>query len=81
MLRRIPYIALLTVTGLMMGWMVNAPAQPPAAGQAGKPMGNDSEQLLEQLNLRNNEIQQMQGENLKNIYQQNKQGVQLKEAF
>ncbi len=52
---------------------------PPTA--AGKPVASESEQLLEQLQLRNSEIQQRQGENLKNIYQNPKSGVQLKEAF
>ncbi len=33
MLRRIPYVALLTVAGLMIGWIVNAPAQPPPPGK------------------------------------------------
>ena len=61
------------------------PAQMPAgaapAPATGKPMGNDSEQLLRQLQESNSMIQQMQGENLKNIYQNPKKGVQLKEAF
>jgi alpha-2-macroglobulin len=59
----------------------NVPAAQPAAPAPAKPMGNESEQLLRQLQESNEMIQQMQGENLKNIYQQNKQGVQLKEAF
>ena len=57
---------------------VNAP---PAPAPAEKPMANDSEQLLRQLQESNSAIQQMQGENLKNIYQNPKKGVQLKEAF
>jgi hypothetical protein len=36
MSRRIPYIALVTVAGLMAGWMVNAPAQPPPPGKKGE---------------------------------------------
>lgn len=36
MLRRIPQIALLTVTGLVIGWVVNAPAQPPPPGKKGE---------------------------------------------
>ncbi|HEV3343494.1 MAG TPA: tetratricopeptide repeat protein, partial [Pirellulales bacterium] len=58
-----------------------AGAAPAPAAAAGKPMASESEQLLEQLRLRNNEIQQRQGENLKNLYQNPKSGVQLKEAF
>lgn len=61
------------------------PAQVPAGAESAptnaKPMANDSEQLLRNLQESNSSIQQMQGENLKNIYQNPKTGVQLKEAF
>ncbi|HLH40379.1 MAG TPA: hypothetical protein VKX39_14610 [Bryobacteraceae bacterium] len=41
MLRGIPYVALLTVAGLMFGWMIHAPAQPPPPGRKADKKGEE----------------------------------------
>src|SRR5206468_1369215 len=41
MLRRIPSVAILTVTALMIGLMVNVPGQPPPPGKKADKKGED----------------------------------------